>query len=65
MWYKINVEQSSCNNYFDLLFLARNSLFCTLIWLQKGELICWFIGNRKIDELLHVVPAAVVHLMVK
>ena len=20
MWYKINVEQPSCNNYFDLLF---------------------------------------------
>ena len=64
MWYKINVEQSSCNNYFDLLFSMEFS-FLYFDLLVKTELICLVYGNRKVDELLHVVPAAVVHLMVK
>ena len=46
MWYKINVEQSSCNNHFDLLFsmelsflyfglLAKSELICLVYWKQK------------------------------
>ena len=46
MWCKINFEQSSCNNYFDLLFsmefpflyfdlLAKSELIWLVYWKQK------------------------------
>ena len=63
MWYKINVEQVVI--IILIYCLAWNSLFCILVCLQKVNEFVWFIGNRKIDELLHVVPVTVVHLMVK
>ena len=50
MWYKITVEQWSCNNHFDLLFSMEFS-FLYFDLLAKSELFFWFIGNRKIDEL--------------
>ena len=46
MWYKINVEQSSCNSHFDLLFSmefsflyfdlhAKSELICLVCWKQN------------------------------
>ena len=48
---------------FDLLFSMEFS-FLYFDLLAKSELI-WLVGNRKIDELLYVIPVAVVHLKVK
>ena len=54
------------SNQVVIIILIYCLAFCTLICLQKMNFkFAWFIGNRKIGELLHVVPAAVVHLMVK
>ena len=47
MWYKINVEQSSCNNYFDLLFSMEFS-FLYFDLLAKSELI-WLVYWKQKD----------------
>ena len=49
---------------FDLLFSMEFS-FLYFDLLAKSELIWLVYWNRKIDELLHVIPVAVVHLKVK
>ena len=68
MWYKINVEQSSCNNHFDLLFSMEFSFLYNFDLLAKSELICLH-GLLETERLMnfdiHVVPVAMVHLMVK
>ena len=47
MRYKINVEQSSCNNYFDLLFSMEFS-FLYFDLLAKSELI-WLVYWKQKD----------------